>query len=287
MKGLIWLVASVLAVYTHSALANNCEVARDLIMQAEQVDNTERKLQMLQKSAKECPAADIYITLASNYLNNQQPSPALKWLLKAEPFINTDNNMIFGAWHTLKAEAYVQKNMLCKANRNLLKAKKSLGNTHPLIKEVDLAFEFKRTQQILDEKTLTCLLSATRSMSTRGVGIRPSINITVPFATGSELPTQRGASQVQALAKVLANEDYVKYKFVIVGHADSRGEASYNLALSEKRAEQVLKQINHVAPLLSGRLSFKGMGEMDLKVVGNDAKSHAVNRRVEVVMVRI
>jgi len=287
MKRLILLLVSFFTVCSYSVLATNCDVARERMMQAEQVSDTGRKLLMLQQAAKQCAAADTYITLASSYLNNQQPSLALQWLFDAKPFVNVDNALMYGIWHTLKAEAYIQKNMLCKANGNLLKAKKSLGSTHALIEEVELAFNVKRSEQVIDENTLNCLLSATRSISTRGVGVRPSINITVPFDTGSDVPTERGINQVLALAKVLANEDYIHYKFIIIGHADSRGEASANLTLSEKRAEQVLKQIKRIEPLLSGRLSFKGKGEMDLNVLGNDAKAHAVNRRVEIVMLRM
>ena len=287
----ITLLTSITFLYCANANANanvdDCEGARQRIVAAEQQGNISKKFEMLKLSANECPAADTLMALASNYINNKQPSKALHVLEKTEAYVSSSNSMLFGFWNALKSEAYVQENRLCKAHSALIQAKVALGVEHALVKEVDLAFEFQRSQQALDEKTLACLLSATRSAFDRGVGIRPSINISVTFATDSELPTELGNQQVTKLANILSNSNYQRYKFVVVGHADTRGDANYNMELSKRRSAQVKKQITQQMPSLQGRISSKGRGESSPKANGNDAKSHAINRRVEVVLRRI
>jgi len=286
MKLFIWiLLVSSISLSTRVS-ANNCEAARQRIAEAEQ-QNISKKLEMLRLSAKECPAADTLMALASTYINNKQATKALQVLDKTESYVSSGNNTLFGFWNALKSEAYVQENRLCKAHSSLIQAKHVLGVDNELVKEVELAFEFQRTQQQLDEKTLACLLSATRSAFDRGVGIRPSINISVTFATDSELPTELGNQQVSKLANILSNSEYKKYKFIVVGHADTRGDANYNMDLSTRRANQVMRKIIQQMPSLTGRILSKGKGESNPKADGNDEKSHAINRRVEVVLRRI
>lgn len=67
---------------------------------------------------------------------------------------------------------------------------------------------------------------------------------------------------------------------VIEGHASAEGDFQYNYDLSKSRAESIWKQLilNGVDP---SRISFRGMGEVQPKVVGDSEEAYEANRRVE------
>ncbi len=74
-------------------------------------------------------------------------------------------------------------------------------------------------------------------------------------------------------------------KLEIGGHTDSQGDDSYNLELSDKRAQAVLKWLkDHKA--ITANLSSKGYGETE-PVADNSSKTgRALNRRVEIKLLK-
>lgn len=91
---------------------------------------------------------------------------------------------------------------------------------------------------------------------------------------------QASSKQLQEVLTLLL--DHPDLRLEIQGHTDSDGSAAYNLQLSERRAESVLKYL-----ILYGidpvRLKSKGYGET-MPVAANDtAENKAKNRRVELV----
>lgn len=82
---------------------------------------------------------------------------------------------------------------------------------------------------------------------------------------------------------VEALEDNPEWKFIIEGHTDSDGEETYNLELSQKRAEAV-KQALTEKGVSSDRLAATGRGEA-VPLNGNaTAEEKANNRRVEFIL---
>lgn len=112
------------------------------------------------------------------------------------------------------------------------------------------------------------------------------LNIPVLFEFDSD---QLSAASLKTVAQLgaaisalnLADQDSVK----IVGHTDSQGSEAYNLALSLRRAESVLRQIKIISEVDS-ELVASGKGESELRYKGKDQNDHRRNRRVEVVVVR-
>jgi OmpA-OmpF porin, OOP family len=91
---------------------------------------------------------------------------------------------------------------------------------------------------------------------------------------------QTSSKQLQDVLTLL--HDFPDLKLEIQGHTDSDGSASYNLQLSERRAQSVLKYLI-LFGIDSARLKSKGYGET-LPVAPNDtAENKAKNRRVELV----
>jgi outer membrane protein OmpA-like peptidoglycan-associated protein len=79
-------------------------------------------------------------------------------------------------------------------------------------------------------------------------------------------------------------------RITIEGHTDSDGSETYNLELSQKRAEAVAAWLVNNTKLTSDRLDVKGYGETkpiaeNQKVNGEDnPEGRAKNRRVEIII---
>ena len=69
-------------------------------------------------------------------------------------------------------------------------------------------------------------------------------------------------------------------KIEIGGHTDSTGSASYNLKLSLRRAESVMKYLLS-KEVLPGQMTVRGYGEAQPRVSNRTAEDRAKNRRIE------
>ncbi len=74
---------------------------------------------------------------------------------------------------------------------------------------------------------------------------------------------------------------YPMYKLQIAGHTDSDGDAKYNLQLSRKRANKIMKYIVAVEGIEPGRVMANGFGETRPMVPNKSVEGKKINRRVE------
>lgn len=112
----------------------------------------------------------------------------------------------------------------------------------------------------------------------KGEGIIVTFNSNVLFGFDKYQLTDASRATVQKLATVL--NTYPDENVLVIGHTDNTGSASYNMDLSQKRAQSVADYLSTLG-IASARISTKGMGETDPKVP-NDTEAHrAENRRVE------
>ena len=98
--------------------------------------------------------------------------------------------------------------------------------------------------------------------------------------------TSQGASELDKLVKIM--NDYPKMNILVKSHTDTKGSASYNLKLSERRAQSTMQYLISKG-VGKHRLSAKGMGSTEPKI---DCKSNctkeedALNRRSEFLIVK-
>jgi outer membrane protein OmpA-like peptidoglycan-associated protein len=90
--------------------------------------------------------------------------------------------------------------------------------------------------------------------------------------------------ELDKILQIIKDNPYAKFE--LSAHTDSRGKDSYNLKLSQKRAESCVNYLVSKGVSTSAIIA-KGYGEKQLKNnCGNNAKcseeEHAVNRRVEI-----
>lgn len=93
-----------------------------------------------------------------------------------------------------------------------------------------------------------------------------------------------GGDALQAISKVLAYVKNLKdsgYEIVVNGHTDTSGEDSYNLTLSNSRAD-VVKEALVEAGMLAEKITTYGFGETDPRVKTPDGVREPANRRVEI-----
>jgi len=100
----------------------------------------------------------------------------------------------------------------------------------------------------------------------------------VYFATNQSVITPNSKLALEKLLKIFA--EYPETNILVEGHTDDVGTDSYNLSLSQRRAEAVGNYLKS-AGLKSSRLTIKWYGETQPKVENSNAENRALNRRVE------
>ncbi len=111
----------------------------------------------------------------------------------------------------------------------------------------------------------------------------PEINVdSINFETGSAVIRPEEARELAALGNALRDmiDRNPREVFLIEGHTDAVGAASYNLALSDRRAETVALALSEYFEVPPENLVVQGYGETDLAV--QTAAAERANRRVAV-----
>jgi outer membrane protein OmpA-like peptidoglycan-associated protein len=103
----------------------------------------------------------------------------------------------------------------------------------------------------------------------------------VLFDTGSA--TLRGSADDNLNKLVSFLTRYPDRRVVIEGHTDNVGSATYNQALSQRRAEAVRQRLQQ-AGIASARMSVSGLGLANPIASNNTEAGRQQNRRVEIVI---
>lgn len=104
-----------------------------------------------------------------------------------------------------------------------------------------------------------------------------SVDLRVLFANNSSVISNPNDSQFQEFADFM--ERFPSTDTVIEGHASAPGEASYNMTLSQERANAVRDLLINKYGISASRLTSKGFGESQLLDPSNTAQANKVNRR--------
>ena len=101
----------------------------------------------------------------------------------------------------------------------------------------------------------------------------------INFQTGSAVIDAAEAEDLSTLGKAMrrAIEDDPAQVFLIEGHTDTVGDASYNLALSDRRAESLALALTEYFQVPPSNMIVQGYGEADLRV--RQAGDIRANRR--------
>ena len=100
------------------------------------------------------------------------------------------------------------------------------------------------------------------------------------FEYDSDVIRPEFQSAIEAHAAYLAS--HPNTAMTLEGHADERGSREYNLALGERRALAVRRQLN-VLGGSAGQLRTVSYGEERPATEGHDESAYSMNRRVEII----
>jgi len=106
-----------------------------------------------------------------------------------------------------------------------------------------------------------------------------SIKLNVQFANNSNIVSDDYRQEIKRVAEFMRS--YPDTSVVIEGHTDSRGAASYNQQLSEKRAIAVMQYLVSEFKIDQARVSAEGKGEVSPVADNETAEGRATNRRVQ------
>lgn len=105
-----------------------------------------------------------------------------------------------------------------------------------------------------------------------------AIKLNVIFENNSSLVKPAMVDDIQRLADFM--KEYQSTSVVIEGHSSASGTESYNLMLSQKRADTIKDLLINKFSIDASRLSAKGFGETQLIAQGTSRADNSVNRRV-------
>jgi len=113
----------------------------------------------------------------------------------------------------------------------------------------------------------------------------PKVAINVSFeSASSEIMGTQNVTQLDQLGKALASTELSGRVFSIEGHTDNRGDAEYNLKLSQRRSQAVADYLVSKHGVKPEQIQVNGQGEYFLLDNSDTDEAHAKNRRVEIVL---
>ncbi len=102
----------------------------------------------------------------------------------------------------------------------------------------------------------------------------------VHFESNKAIIKEESYPLLDEVALLLRNESDIRF-VEIAGHTDARGEADYNMMLSEERARAVREFLIERGGIRAARLAAEGYGSSEPIIDEDTDEAHAENRRVE------
>lgn len=105
-----------------------------------------------------------------------------------------------------------------------------------------------------------------------------SVNLQLLFDNNSAEIKASYLPELASFAHAIKQSNDIKVE--LEGHASAIGSAAYNLALSQRRANSVMKTLIDKYGVSESNLSAVAFGESKLVAKGSDENDHSLNRRV-------
>lgn len=295
---------AVLSGLAGQATAADCELGGRYTALAQQQLKTfamDEAQAYLQKAVEVCPTHAAYQQLgeiAAQSTEAEKKAQAVDAFVRAHELASTDKDRAESLYH------YAQ----------LLDAAGDPQNAYPLIKSAKtldagdakiIALDKKLDEQIRNPTTeqlraglkgslfrplrlasggpttaqsVPAPASAPRTGNARGTN-----NVPIHFVTGTTVVDEQTRPNLKVLASALADPELAGNNFVLVGHADERGDEAENMTLSWQRGTAIRNMLQSMQPTLKGRLDVSGRGELEPLDPGHDENAYRTNRRVQVV----
>lgn len=131
----------------------------------------------------------------------------------------------------------------------------------------------------------TKVKSAGTAGGSQSAAALPSIDMEILFDYNSADLRQDQYSKLAQLSQVLRGDKFEKFSLLFLGHSDAKGSATYNRALSQRRAQSVASFVSSISKISIDRILTTGLGASKLKDVADPFG--AQNRRVQLVLIPV
>ena len=108
----------------------------------------------------------------------------------------------------------------------------------------------------------------------------PSLDMEIVFEFNSTEIREESLANLDALGSALSNDALAGAQIMLNGHTDAKGSETYNLELSQRRAESVMQYLLE-AGVKPAQLTARGYGEYQPIASNVTPEGRAENRRVE------
>lgn len=149
----------------------------------------------------------------------------------------------------------------------------------PAYKATDIVNHFAKQQVELGAKRGLCIGTEAqcREQKEQQVNALESFDLVINFNYNSDDLTPDARRNLDEFARALKDPRLARASFMVEGHTDGAGSDEFNLALSERRANAVVRYLA-AKGIESARIVSKGYGEAKPKVPD---PLNPANRRVE------
>lgn len=106
-------------------------------------------------------------------------------------------------------------------------------------------------------------------------------NVEIVFDFDSATIRPESYETIGLMADALHHPYLLQYRFLVIGHTDAKGDRTYNLNLSQKRADSIREALTTTFRVDPARLDAVGLGEEELRDPANPYSE--VNRRVQLI----
>ena len=106
-------------------------------------------------------------------------------------------------------------------------------------------------------------------------------NVEIVFDFDSATIRPESYETIGLMADALHHPYLLQYRFLVIGHTDAKGDRTYNLNLSQKRAESIREALTTTFRVDPARLDAVGLGEEELRDPADPFAQ--VNRRVQLI----
>lgn len=277
-------ISSTLLAASQAANAANCAVAKDYFekgLAAGKQSQWQEAKKWLSKSVGECNQFDNWYLLGQTEQHLGNYSAAATAFEDSRRFATQDNERALAI--ARYAEVLVAQGKTTEPLTLLHEARKLHSNPPEWITKLAKELDLKRLSQPMTVAQLSEGLN-NRSIQLLDMKAKPSVNVTINFKSNSTSVTDTSVPNLDVLSKALTDPNLGGKTVWIIGHSDKRGDDTYNLKLSKKRAQAIVDDLVARAPDLKNRLRANGVGESRPLYDGENEDVNVLNRRIEVMV---
>ena len=267
------ILALLCSIFCLLAQESEFDLARAAFEKAMREEAPDRKVILLEESLRHVKSFEAFYALGNLQLGQRQFPAARKSFESAIDIAKEPAAL---------AAAYFKLGLACEGQSEMLEAISWLEHSlerspDPLVESELKRMRLKAAGQVQSAAAIARALTVSKSL-----GAAPKVNLQVNFEFNEAVLALAGKNQAEELGKLLTQPGHAGFRFVFIGHTDLKGGEDYNLNLSQKRAETVVRFLVERYSVPSNRVKAlgRGMREPLYRDLSND--SDRLNRRVEV-----